>query len=111
MSEAKPIKIITYQTTKAKLPFDQWISKLDKVTALKIFGRIQHMASGTLGDCKNVGGGVLEARVDIGPGYRIYFALAADGTIIVLLCGGNKSSQKSDIERAKQFWLDYKERT
>ena len=64
---------------------------------------------GNFGDCKPVGEGVNELRIDIGQGYRIYFGLR--GTVmVILLCGGDKGSQDSDIERAKTFWTDWKRR-
>jgi hypothetical protein len=60
-----------------------------------------------LGDCKAVGGGVSELRIDYGPGYRVYFG--QDGPrIVVLLCAGDKRTQDRDIRQAKQFWLIYK---
>jgi len=57
---------------------------------------------GNLGDSKSVGGGVRELRIHIGPGYRVYFTKRRN-MILLLLCGGNKSSQARDIERAKQL--------
>jgi putative addiction module killer protein len=56
---------------------------------------------------RSVGEGVCESKIDLGPGYRIYYAI--DGQMIVLLCGGDKSAQDEDIRRAKSFWEDYKE--
>jgi putative addiction module killer protein len=106
-----PTTIVSYQTAKGKIPFDQWISRLDRSAAFKVLGRIRQMSSGSLGDVKSVGSGVMEARVHFGPGYRIYFAIDSNGTVLVLLVGGDKSSQDSDIEKAKGYWLDYKERT
>jgi putative addiction module killer protein len=67
------------------------------------------MHGGNLGDSRPVGSGVSENAIDRGPGYRIYYAVAGDD--IVLLWGGDKSSQSADIETAKVFWNDYKERT
>ena len=58
------------------------------------------MAAGNLGDVKNIADGVSEARIFFGPGYRLYFAFR-DGQIIILLCGGDKTSQDRDIERAR----------
>jgi len=62
---------------------------------------------GNLGDCKSVGDGVFELRVDYGPGYRMYFAQKGQ-TLVILLCGGDKRAQEKDIQRAKQYWHDYK---
>jgi putative addiction module killer protein len=63
---------------------------------------------GNLGDHKSVGGGIWEARLAFGPGYRIYFGKDGD-LIIVLLLGGAKASQGRDIRRAQEFWRDYLE--
>jgi putative addiction module killer protein len=62
-----------------------------------------------LGDSKSVGEGVTELRVDYGPGYRVYFAREGQ-TLVILLCGGDKRTQEKDIQRAKQYWNDYKQR-
>ena len=67
------------------------------------------LESGNFGDYKSVGEGVFELRLHIGKGYRIYLAIV-DDMIVLLLCGGDKSSQQRDIERAKTFWSDFKER-
>ena len=67
------------------------------------------MRVGNLGDWKSVGAGVYEMRIDCGPGYRLYFGL--DGLkLVILLAGGNKRSQESDIKHAKSYWHDYQER-
>lgn len=67
-----------------------------------IASRIDRMAAGNLGDVDSVGGGVCETRIHYGPGYRLYFVERA-GDIVIPLCGGDKSSQKQDIARAKQI--------
>lgn len=68
------------------------------------------MAEGNFGDRKSCGEGIWELRIDAGPGYRIHYAL--DGVdIVLLLCGGDKSSQASDVQRARGYWDDWKERT
>lgn len=71
---------------------------------LKRVGRLEY---GLYGDCEPVGEGVSELRLFIGPGYRVYFGEEADH-IIVLLCGGDKSTQDKDIKTAKEYWKEYK---
>lgn len=68
--------------------------------------RINRMRMGNLGDNKSVGEGVSEMRIAFGPGYRVYFAIDK-GTVVVLLCGGDKGTQERDIERAKRYWKEY----
>ncbi len=82
----------------------------DQKTRNRIVRRIDRMQHGNFGDHRGVGGGIFEMRLFFGSGYRVYFG--QDGAFIVLLlCGGDKSTQKEDIERAKRYWKDYKERT
>ena len=74
----------------------------------RIQGRVLRFENGNLGDHKNVGGGVWEARLDFGPGYRLYFG--KDGAaVILLLAGGDKTSQSKDIAAAKHYWKDFRE--
>jgi len=83
--------------------FSDWLRQLkdDKAKA-RIAARIERMRSGNPGDCKNLGGGLIEMRVDYGPGYRVYFV--RHGTaVVVLLCGGDKRSQRRDIARAYEL--------
>lgn len=71
--------------------------------------RIDRLSLGNLGDGKPVGSGVQELRIDFGPGYRVY--IGQDGArLILLLCGGDKSSQAKDIQAAHAYWADYKRR-
>jgi putative addiction module killer protein len=80
--------------------FTKWIRSLrDSVAKAKIASRIQRLKFGNPGDVKPVGEGVSEMRIDHGPGYRVYF-VNRDNTIIVILCGGDKSTQQADIRRA-----------
>ena len=67
------------------------------------------MGLGNLGDCHGVGDGVQELRIDYGPGYRVYFGQVGS-TIVLLLCGGDKSTQAKDIEQAKRYWSEYRRR-
>jgi putative addiction module killer protein len=62
-----------------------------------------------IGDSRPVGEGVMEARIDFGPGYRVYFARNGEA-LVILLCGGDKSTQDPDIRRAKEYWSDYRTR-
>ena len=64
---------------------------------------------GDLGDHKSVGDGVLELRIHVGPGYRVYFSIIGR-TAVLLLIGGDKGAQKRDIAQAKAYWKDYQQR-
>jgi putative addiction module killer protein len=81
--------------------FREWLDDLaDRRAAARIAQRIVRLQAGLLGDAKSVGDGLMELRVDAGPGYRVYF-VQRGRVLIVLLCGGNKKTQSRDIERAK----------
>lgn len=92
-------------------PFEEWLTHLkDQNARARIRERIARLMLGNFGDCRPVGEGILELRLAFGAGYRIYFA-EAEKAIVVVLCGGDKSSQKRDITRAKSFWADYRRLT
>ena len=83
--------------------FSNWLKKLkDNVAKVSIARRIVRLENGNFGDSKSVGEGVFELRIDIGQGYRVYFT-NKDNTIIILLVGGDKSSQDKDIKAAKDM--------
>ena len=83
--------------------FNRWLGGLrDRRAVARINQRLDRVANGLLGDVQTVGEGVSEMRIHYGPGYRLYY-VREDEKIIVLLCGGDKSSQRRDIERAKQM--------
>lgn len=89
--------------------FDKWLKKLnDRKAKAKILLRLQRVEAGNLGDFSSVGEGIEEIRIHYGPGYRIYFRRQGE-KIILLLMGGDKSSQESDIKKAKALWNQYKE--
>ena len=97
-----------YLTADGKSPFRDWLDSLTKAVRARIQARVLRFELGNLGDHKNVGEGVWEARVMFGPGHRIYFG--KDGSsIMVLLLGGDKGSQARDIAKAREFWRDYLE--
>jgi putative addiction module killer protein len=86
--------------------FREWLEGLaDLRAAARIAQRIVRLQSGLFGDVKPVGGSVFELRIDHGPGYRVYFAQRGK-VLIMLLCGGDKSSQSRDIKRAKALLTD-----
>jgi putative addiction module killer protein len=83
--------------------FATWLAGLrDMRGKIAVARRLERAAAGILGDTKSVGDGVSELRIDVGPGYRVYFTLRRK-VVIVLLAGGDKSSQTADIRRAKQL--------
>jgi putative addiction module killer protein len=89
--------------------FTRWLRSLrDARARARIVARIDRMAAGNVGDAKPVGGGLSEIRVHYGPGYRVYF-MQRGGTLIVLLCGGDKRSQAKDIESARRIAQDWLE--
>lgn len=96
-----------YQTRDGRSPFEEWLTDLKDVAArARIWTRITRATLGNLGDHRSVGGGVIELRVHVGPGYRAYVGLHGD-KLIILLCVGDKSTQDSDIARAHEYWEDY----
>jgi putative addiction module killer protein len=89
--------------------FDRWLSTLrDTQARARIETRIRRLSIGNPGDVKPVGEGVSEMRIDYGPGYRVYF-MRRGPVVVVLLCGGNKSSQNHDIDLAKTIAAQWKE--
>ena len=108
---AKPREIRRYITSEGKNPFDEWFTSLrDPMVRGKINERLRRIFLGNLGDYKSVGDGVFELRIHYGAGYRVYFG-QIDSVVILLLCGGDKSSQNRDIRKAKNYWRDYEQRT
>ncbi len=107
--EALPKKLIDYETNDGDCPLREWLNELDGVIHARIEARLKRVALGNLGDVKPVGQGVNELRLTFGSGYRVYFGQHGE-EIIVLLCGGDKSSQSNDVELAKTYWLDFKGR-
>lgn len=105
-----PIEIREYLTTDEHNPFRAWLLDLrDAQTRARIRVRLNRVRLGNLGDFRSVGAGVHELRLQFGAGYRIYFGRSGSA-LVILLCGGDKSSQKRDIERAQSYWVDYLQR-
>ena len=110
MHNTQPRELEFYRTPNGRQPFTEWFESIrDMKTQTRIRRQLTRLEVGNFGDCQSVGGGVFELRIHFGPGYRIYFGKISN-TVLLLLCGGDKSSQPRDIERAKAYWQDYKEK-
>jgi len=105
------IELRYYQTATGEQPFVDWLQGLgDRQARARIEARLARVAVGNFGDVEPVGEGLLELRIDWGPGYRVYFARLGK-VIVLLLCGGDKRTQQKDIKRAKSYFQDFKART
>ncbi len=99
-----------YVAFDGRSPFRVWLDRLDVAARARVQARVLRFEAGNLGDHKSLGGGLWEARLTFGPGYRIYFARRA-ASLVLLLAGGNKSSQARDIREARRRLADYEEAT
>ena len=102
------IDVQEHLAANGRSPFAEWLREIrDRQARSRIMVRINRLRLGNFGDCKSVGDGVFELRMMFGPGYRVYFAREGE-TVVLLLCGGDKSTQDDDIERAKQYWHEHR---
>ena len=100
-------QVIVYADESGREPFKDWLYSLRDVAGRKrILARLSRLEQGNFGDCAPVGDGVSELRLFFGSGYRVYFGEHGE-CVVVLLCGGDKSSQSKDIEQAKGYWKEY----
>jgi putative addiction module killer protein len=101
---------IRYHLSEAgRSPFEAWFSSLDSAARAKVAVAIARLEQGNTSNVKSVGKGVLEYRINFGPGYRVYFG--RDGaTLVILLIGGTKKRQQQDVAKAAGLWADYKKR-
>jgi putative addiction module killer protein len=104
------IDIQLYETENGKCPYLQWEDRLSKSARAIITTRLARIRLGNLGDCKSIQGvkGIYEFRIHIESGYRIYFGKEGN-KVILLLLGGDKSTQKKNVQKAQEFWQDYLE--
>jgi putative addiction module killer protein len=109
--EVRPLQVDTYVSEDDGCPFDEWLNGLrDPVGRAQIDKRITRLRLGLLGEWDSVGDGVIELIFrNTGPGYRIYCGRDNEEgrELIILLCGGIKRGQQSDIVKAKKLWRDY----
>ena len=104
------MEVLRYVNESGRDMVRQWLDELhDARAATRIVMRIDRLADGNFGDCKPLRDGVWELRINYGPGYRVYYAMAGR-TCVLLLCGGDKRKQAADINRAVELWKDYKRR-
>lgn len=98
-----------YIDERANRPFANWFEALHHEAAAKVTIALTRMEQGNFSNTKGVGAGVYEYKIDVGPGYRIYFGKDGD-TLVILLGGGTKKRQQRDIATAQMCWTDYKRR-
>ena len=113
MNDTGKLEVDAYRTSSGKEPFTEWLASIrDNTTRGRIERRMDRVENGNMGDYRRLGTNLYELRLDFGPGYRIYFSIfsESDSNTILILCAGDKSSQTRDIERAKEYSLDAKQR-
>jgi len=104
------IELLRYRREDGREPFTEWLNALrDKAAQARIRLRLRQVEAGNFGDSRPVGEGVIELRVHVGAGYRVYFGRHGMA-VVLLLCGGDKGSQASDIGLAKALWTEWKRR-
>jgi putative addiction module killer protein len=103
------VQILEYLDATGDSPYRQWFESLNAQAAAKVTVALTRIELGNFSNVKGVGAGVLEFRIDFGPGYRVYFGKHGD-LLVILLAGGTKSHQQKDIATAQKRWVDYKKR-
>ncbi|MCY4640722.1 MAG: type II toxin-antitoxin system RelE/ParE family toxin [Chloroflexi bacterium] len=101
------MEIREYVDHRGRSPFGRWFDGLDAKAAARVRTSLARMEAGNLSNVRGVGGGVSECRINVGPGYRVYFGRDGDA-LIVLLGGGTKVRQQRDIEDARRLWQEYR---
>lgn len=97
-----------YQQEDGVVPFNEWLNGLRDATAVaRVRIRLSRLRLGLFGLVKPLGDGITEVKIDYGPGYRVYYAISGN-KVILLLSGGDKTTQRKDIATAKRYWKNYK---
>jgi putative addiction module killer protein len=103
------IEVREYVDAQGRIPYRDWIVKLDTATRARVIAAVLRMEHGNFSVAKSAGSGVSELRLILGPGYRVYFG--KDGErLVILLGGGAKKRQQADIDAAHALWAEYKKR-
>jgi putative addiction module killer protein len=103
------VRLLEYIDPDGQSPFRAWFDELDSQAAARVTTSLIRLEQGNWSNAKGIGGGLIEYRIDFGPGYRIYFGRDGD-ELVILLAGGTKQRQPRDIAVAKLRWADYKRR-
>jgi putative addiction module killer protein len=103
------VEVREYLDRGGRSPFATWSDRLNREAAVKVAAALARIQQGNLSNAKGVGSGVYEYRIDFGPGYRIYFGKDGE-TLVILVGGGTKKRQQSDVSSALARWDDYKQR-
>ncbi len=103
------LEIRYYVSRDGQSPFEKWFASVDATARAKVATSIIRLEQGNLSNVKPVGEGVLEYRINFGPGYRVYFGRDGD-VLVILLTGGTKKRQQRDIRTAIELWTDYRRR-
>jgi putative addiction module killer protein len=107
--EAAEREVRIYRLPDGRTPFLKWLNDLrDRQARQRIQVRIARLRLGNFGQTRSLGEGVHELKVDYGPGYRIYFGRDGEA-LVILLSGGDKTTQNEDIKEAKQYWARYRQ--
>ncbi|MBI3553816.1 MAG: type II toxin-antitoxin system RelE/ParE family toxin [Elusimicrobia bacterium] len=101
-----PLTVRYYHTSTGRCPFEEWLYSLDPSIQNRVNARVARISRGLLGYAEQLGGGVHELKLDLGPGYRIYFGRSGN-TVVILLNAGHKKTQSIDVATAHDFWADY----
>jgi putative addiction module killer protein len=103
------IEVVAYVDARGYSPFARWFDDLDRSAAAKVDAALLRIEQGNLSNLKELGGGLGEYKLNVGPGYRIYLSRRGD-SIVLLLCGGTKRRQSDDIARARAYLAEYERR-
>jgi len=109
MLPSRKIVVLEYLDPKGRSPYGEWFDSLNAQAAAKVAVAVTRLSQGNFSRVEAVGGGVMEDKLDFGPGYRIYFGKDGD-RLVILIGGGTKKRQQRDIHTAIDRWADYKQR-